>query len=227
MAGTTITDFMSSFTQDLARPSRFDVFIPAPPGSDSNPFNNGIIDMSLLSFRCETAQLPGKHLSTVEQKTYGPFEKFPFHASYGDVDMTFIVDGDMIEKVFFDYWIDYINSIGNYDTAYKTDYCSDITINQYDVTNKNTYAVTLVDAFPINVNQLDLDWSSDGHHKLTVTFAYTYWYNPALQSSDNPSNFTGTVLNENDPTTTINTEDDSVTSGDTADAFDPGSGDEW
>jgi hypothetical protein len=25
------------------------------------------------------------------------------------------------------------------------------------------------------VNQLDLDWSSDGYHKLSVTFAYTRW----------------------------------------------------
>jgi hypothetical protein len=81
----------------------------------------------------------------------------------------------------------------------------------------------LAAAFPINVNQLDLDWSSDGHHKLTVTFAYTYWHNPALQSSDNPSNFTGTVLNGNDPTTVINTENNAESSGENPD---PSSGDE-
>jgi hypothetical protein len=40
----------------------------------------------------------------------------------------------------------------------------------------------LVDAFPISVNQLDLDWSSDGYHKLTVVFAYTYWQNNSIQA---------------------------------------------
>jgi hypothetical protein len=32
------------------------------------------------------------------------------------------------------------------------------------------------------MNQMDLDWSSDGHHKLIVTFAYTYWKNNSLQA---------------------------------------------
>jgi len=32
------------------------------------------------------------------------------------------------------------------------------------------------------MNQLDLDWNGDGYHKLTVTFAYTYWKNNSLQA---------------------------------------------
>ena len=32
------------------------------------------------------------------------------------------------------------------------------------------------------MNQLDLDWSSDGYHKLVVTWAYTYWQNNSLQA---------------------------------------------
>lgn len=216
----TISDILSSFTTDLARPNRFEVLIAPPLVFDG-------ADINLLAYRCEVAQLPGRHLSTIEQKSYGPFEKFPFHTSYGDIDLTFILDGDMGIKNFFDAWVDYINPVDNNNVSYKDSYTTDIVINQYDVSNEKTYSVTLVSAFPMNVNQLDLDWSSDGHHKLTVTFAYTYWYNSALQSSDNPSNFTGTVLNENDPTTVINTEDDSESQGDNNDDFDPGAGDDW
>ena len=40
----------------------------------------------------------------------------------------------------------------------------------------------MVDAYPIAVNQLDLDWSNDGYHKLTVVFAYTYWKNNSLNN---------------------------------------------
>jgi len=178
-----INQIVTSFTTDFARASRFDVSIVPPTGLSSTLNNYSSIDPRTLQLRCEISQLPGKHLSIIEQKTYGPYQKFPYHTTYNDIDMTFIVDGDMVEKVFFDYWMDYINSIGNYDTAYKSDYRSNIRINQYDVTNTNTYSVTLVDAFPINVNQLDLDWSSDGHHKLTVTFAYTYWINDSQNDS--------------------------------------------
>jgi len=50
------------------------------------------------------------------------------------------------------------------------------------VANELTYSVSLFDAYPISMNQLDLDWSTDGHHKLTVTFAYTQWRNNSLQA---------------------------------------------
>ena len=59
--------------------------------------------------------------------------------------------------------------------AIKDNYKTDITINQYDVRAQLIYSVNLMHAFPIAVNQLDLDWSSDGHHKLAVVFAYTYY----------------------------------------------------
>ena len=65
---------------------------------------------------------------------------------------------------------------------YKGDYSTVITINQYDVTNQISYSVNLYDAYPISINQMDLDWSADGYHKLNVTFAYTYWQNNSLQA---------------------------------------------
>jgi hypothetical protein len=48
-------------------------------------------------------------------------------------------------------------------------------INQYDVRNRLSLSIDLIDAYPIAVNQLDLDWGSDAVHKLSVTFAYTSW----------------------------------------------------
>ena len=43
-----------------------------------------------------------------------------------------------------------------------------------------SYSVDLYEAFPVSMNQMDLDWSNDGVHKLSVTFAYTYWRNNSL-----------------------------------------------
>jgi len=175
-----ISDFRNQFTADLARPNRFTVYIRPP-----SDFGTGI-GMEGLSWRCEAANLPGRHLSTIEQKTYGPFEKYPYHTSYGDIDLTFIMDGDMGVRTFFDAWLDSINPISSFDVSYKDDYAAPIDIVQYDLTNTETYSITLVDAYPINVNQLDLDWSNDGYHKLVVTFAYTYWINNTQNISNAP-----------------------------------------
>ena len=52
---------------------------------------------------------------------------------------------------------------------------TNIKIIQYDEFIRQIYAVELIDAFPIEVNQLDLDWNDQNYHKLAVVFAYTNW----------------------------------------------------
>lgn len=176
MAGS-INDFKASFRKEIARPHKFDVNIPIP--LTLTPY---ISSARSLVYRCENASLPGRTFATAEQKTYGPIEKYPYLNTYTDIDMTFIVDDDMSQKVFFDAWMNYINPLYNNNMRYKGDYSTVITVNQYDVNNQISYSVNLYDAYPISMNQMDLDWSADGYHKLNVTFAYTYWQNNSLQA---------------------------------------------
>jgi hypothetical protein len=176
MAGS-ISEFKSSFAKDVARSNRFDVQIPIPPVL--LPYFG---TARTLNYRCESAQLPGKTFATTEQK-FGsnPVEKFPYATTFTDIDLTFIVDDDMQQKLLFDGWMNYVSPVYNYNIRYKSDYTTALTINQYDVQNNLTYSVNLYDAYPISMNQMDLDWSNDGLHKLVVTFAYTNWQNNSLQ----------------------------------------------
>ncbi len=182
MAGS-ISDFRSSFTTDIARPSKFDVFIPIPisltraVGADSR----------ILSMRCENAALPGRSMQTTLKKIgSAPEEKFPYQTMYGEVNFTFIISDDMSEKIFFDSWMDTINPTTDYNFQYKTNYAVDININQYDVTNQVSYTATLYEAFPIGINDMELDWQSEELHKMTVTFCYKRWvgsYSNSLQQN--------------------------------------------
>lgn len=166
-----INDFKQSFDGDLARANRFLVFVPVPLKLLSEEF-----DVSRkLVYRCENAQLPGKTLATTEQRIYGPIEKHPYLATYNDIDLTFIVDDSMEQKAFFEDWLAYINPLSSNDFRYRQEYETTITINQYTVTDNLSYSVNLYHAYPISMNQLDLDWNNEGYHKLTVTFAYSYW----------------------------------------------------
>jgi hypothetical protein len=177
MAGN-INDFKSSFQKDLARPNKFDVNIPVP--LTLIPY---VKNAKNLIYRCENANLPGRTMMTLDQKIgSNPVEKYPYISTYNDLDLTFMVDDDMNQKVFFDAWLNFINPTYNYNFRYKGDYSTAITINQYDVTNQISYSINLWDAYPVSMNQMDLDWSSDGYHKLNVTFAYTYWTNNSLQA---------------------------------------------
>ena len=177
MAGS-ITEFKASFRKEIARPNKFDVSIPVP--LTLIPYVN---NAKSLNYRCESASLPGRSLATTEQKIgSNPVEKYPYLTTFNDIQLTFIVDDDMNQKVFFDAWLNFINPQYNYNFRYKGDYATVITVNQYDVTNKISYSCNLYDAYPISVEALDLDWAVDGYHKLRVTFAYTYWQNNSLQA---------------------------------------------
>jgi hypothetical protein len=165
-----IDRIVSSFRGDFARPNRFQVFFPLPEGLYS--LGNS---QDILTFRCENAQIPGRTLATTEQRTYGPIEKLPYLTTYNDLDVTLIVDSNMIQKRLFDAWMQLINPSFTNNFTYRETYCTDITVKQYDVTDKVTYEVKFIDSYPISINQMDLDWSSDGYHKLNATFAYTRW----------------------------------------------------
>lgn len=177
MAGS-INDFKSSFKTDVARPNRFDVAVPVP--IVLKPYLGTARN---LGFRCEAGELPGRAFATAEQR-FGsnPVEKYPYQTSYSDMTLTFIVSDNMSEKVFFDAWMEYIQPASSFNLRYKSDYTSSLKVNQYDVAGNLSYAVNLVDAFPVSMNQMDLDWSADGFHKLSIVFAYTRWVNNSIQA---------------------------------------------
>jgi hypothetical protein len=162
-----IKDFIGSFNRgELARPNRFTAEVTFPASLTKN---NTTLD-------CETAELPGLTYATTEQK-FGsnPIEKYPYHVQFNDINLTFIVREDMDIKKNMDNWMNLISSNSGYNFKYKKDYAGTITITQYSLKDSPIYQVKLIDAYPISVNQLDLDWSNEGYHKLTVVFAYTYW----------------------------------------------------
>jgi hypothetical protein len=74
--------------------------------------------------------------------------------------------------------------IVNYDFEYRNNYECFILITQYDLKGDPSYYVGLFHAFPIGINENPLSWQSrDDYHKITVTFAYTY-YNSAISLGD-------------------------------------------
>jgi hypothetical protein len=176
MAGS-ISDFKSSFSTELARASRFDVFIPIPLG-----LTQLIKTSRNLHFRCHAAQLPSRTFATTQQKIYGPVEDYPYQNTYNDSVLTFMVSDDMSEKIFFDSWMDLINPLYTYNFKYKGDYAVPVTVNQYNVSNELSYSINLIDAYPVSVNQLDLEWNSQERHQLVVAFKYTYWRDNSVQA---------------------------------------------
>jgi hypothetical protein len=185
LSKTGVRNFVDSFRKtELARQSRFEVVftIPNQLTTQLNQDKNSpyYIDSQDLTLRCENAQLPSRTLMTTEQKIYGFTEKYAYESSYTDAEFTFYVSDNMKEKFLFDNWLNIVSPKNTYNMNYKSDYDTTVTINQYSLTGNYSYRTYLRKAFPIAVNQLDLDWSSDSVHKLTVVFAYSDWITEKL-----------------------------------------------
>jgi len=143
-----------------------------------------------LALQCEIAQLPGRSLATADNRVYGPVQKYPTNSTYSDIVLTFICTNDFYERKFFDVWMDSIIPRDTNNVRFKKGldgtggYTSDISIIQFDDTIKQVYAVKLINAFPTSINEMQLDWSSDTYHKLSVNFTYEYYksiYEPSFR----------------------------------------------
>lgn len=169
---------------DFARTNRFKVFMETPFALKQKWPNEY---MRKMSFICDATELPGKNLATFDRRTYGVSEKLPTQTVFQDITLNFLCTDDrefgMWQKVFFDDWLNYIHPSDTYNFRYKQDYAVDFTIIQYSVSSKEpdsedilpNYGVRIYEAYPINMNQLSLNWADDGFIRLSMTFAYTSW----------------------------------------------------
>lgn len=130
-----------------------------------------------LSFFCEAAELPGRGLQSTQIQYYGPAFKSPFQTSFEDLNLTFLVRENFIERNIFDTWMELINPNYNYDFFYRDDYCATIKIfPMSDVAGRGAnYTFTFKKAWPILVNPQPVTWADDNFHRVTVSFTYRNW----------------------------------------------------
>lgn len=170
MAGS-ISDFLASLSKTgVSKTSHFDVLLTA---ADQ--------DMGrVLAFRCEAAEIPGRQLATIDNKIYGPVYKTPIQSVYAEMTMRFIETARLDIRVFFENWMNSIWDSDKNRLRYPDSWTREIQVIQYDMianspksSNLNkVLTCRLIDAFPININQMPTDWSDDGFHRINVTFAY-------------------------------------------------------
>jgi hypothetical protein len=162
-----ITEFKSRLG-NLASPAKFRVL-----------FSGAIIDTEVsrgLAFLCNQAQMPGRSFATTEYTTHGPVRKVPYQNIYDDLVISIYCKENMDQKRIFQEWQNFICDTSINEYSYPDDYTTDIIIEQFGDDGEVTYACKFIDAYPVTVNPMDLDWSQqNAFMNLQVTFAYRYW----------------------------------------------------
>jgi hypothetical protein len=184
----------------LGKSARFAVRIAAPPTLLSG-YGSFLGDFTYL---CEAAEMPGRGFQSLDVRYYGPNQKLPFQTQYEDTTMTFLCRSESYERQFFDDWMESINPTNTFDFNYRSEYETKIDIIQlaeYGTATgvgpstttatfpKQTYMITLFNAYPALVNPQPMTWADDQYQRLAVTFTYHKWrregYDPALTNNPN------------------------------------------
>lgn len=181
-----IADFRASIdNQGVLKNNRHLVSIPMP-----NVVQDKTVGQ-LLTLRCESATIPGIDLASADGPPrfgYGPTQKHPYNASFGDISLSFLVDKDSKVHQFFYQWVTGIvntNSRGGtdmnvqtngkypYESAYKDDYSVRLTIDLYNDEAAKAFSVIVYQAFPSSLPSVSTSWSDTDLIKISVPFAFT------------------------------------------------------
>lgn len=161
----------SKFPKELAMANRFGIEIHGgvlqrfgwPPALES------------INVLCQEATLPQTGL-TLKQMRWdeGPF----FHRPQG-IDLatetlafTFLLDGNMLMKQFFEAWILYIWDMKKNSLKFPSDYLADIDIYTLDSADFVRNKTTVKGAFPRNISIVSLSQQSATPLNITVSFAF-------------------------------------------------------
>lgn len=130
-----------------------------------------------LTYYAESVSFPGLELLTTDVFYGGPPMTIPIRGDYRDVSVTFIVDDDMRQKMFFDAWLNFVNPKENkFDFRYRDDYIGEIDIFQISEDGIGlTYGVKLYEVFPTNMAEIKGSWAEQEPVRLDITFSYRYW----------------------------------------------------
>jgi hypothetical protein len=133
---------------------------------------NLIPDPRDITYLCESVNIPSRSISTFDHGSHVQTNKYPYTFIDEDVTMSFLLTNDYYMKNMMDKWLSCIFDTDKYQAGYKSDYTTDIIIQQLNQELVPVYGVKLRKAYPILVAAIGLDNGGSGYQKMSVTFAY-------------------------------------------------------
>lgn len=197
----------------IAPINRFSVYMNPPKGGLLNfdfqglltsaiqgqlGFNDLVNDPRDVAFLCKSCTMPGRQITTLDYQSVKQVVKVPYSFINEDVTFTFHLTNDYYVKKMFDKWVNAVIDIENYKVRYREDYCTDVIIQQLDQQNIPIYSVVLENAFPVSINSITLDNSSEnGLQEVQVTMTYENFRKEGIIEStlSIAGNVIGQVLN--------------------------------
>ena len=127
-----------------------------------------------INILCESCSLPGRAVQTGDYDAHNrAVRKYPSGIIEEDVEFTFLLTNDYYAKKFFDRWMGSIVDPVTELISYRSEYATDVWIQQLDKNNTPVIGIKLLNAFPTSVSGIALsNESGDATQSVTVSMAY-------------------------------------------------------
>lgn len=176
MVAPTIDAFMAKIRNDgFANPSRYtvEIYRASINNNTIGPPQNLLGQTQDVMLNCEIVSIPGINLLSGERRYYGPTVKMPYGVLYTDLQLSFYCSEDHRERLYFENWINSIVDPVTRDVKFLDDYAANMTVTNYNNSNKVSLKADITKAFPISITPIDLGYSSTQQvEKIMVSMAY-------------------------------------------------------
>ena len=175
-----INQFKTALGAGGARPNQFGVRITFPSliTNLTRPGSQGGYDILVIS-----TTLPASNMSPTIVKYRGREVKLAGERTFDQWSLTVINDTGFSYRNAFEDWMESMNSraTNEADKLEPADYSSRIQVDQLSRNGAVLATYTLVDAFPINMSEIALNYSTDNViEEYTVSFVYAYYTRVAV-----------------------------------------------
>lgn len=176
----------------LASPNRYWVSFSLPEGITKRDKNDNLDGVAVLAqqprpitaevgdigFYCTQMSFPGRSFQTVDSRHIGTPFRLPFSTQYTDVNFTFNLSADLRERKYFEVWQQMITNVHMNSMNFYKEYVMPVHLMQLDKEGNVTYQVTLVEAFPIALDEVNNSFAAQNEvSQCSVTMAYRHWIN--------------------------------------------------
>lgn len=150
----------------MALPTLYSVVLPSFSSASTESIN----------ILCSGVNLPGRQIMTQERRIGTIMEKVAYDQAYDDVNMSFYLLNNYGMRRYFEEWQNLAINQNTYEVGYKSDYAKDVKITQLDRDGNSVYTLTLQDAFPTTLDQIELkNELVDQIIQLNVQLSYKNW----------------------------------------------------
>lgn len=134
-----------------------------------------------VNLSCANVSLPGRTFSTNPQTGIpGPDIKYPYQVAYEDAIFSFLTTDNLLQREYFETWMDTINIRPNNDYGYSKfmfpiTYQKKIQIFTLNETGNPNYIAELQNAYPIGIQASELSHANEAIMLTNVTITYSHY----------------------------------------------------